>query len=96
MSDSSAPKPRDASGLTPTGQASSENERASWPPPSDAPPYYAHRDLVFRKTESGYELVAEVYGSEASRGGEYEASGNSRAEHIARLLNEHPFPGEKP
>lgn len=84
MSDSSALKPRDARGLPPTGPASSENERASWPPPSDAPPYYAHHDRIFRRTESGYELVAEVYGSESAQG----------AEHIARLLNEHPFPGE--
>lgn len=57
------------------------------------PAYYAHNNLVFRRLGTGRELVAEFYGADDARvAGEYETSGDGRAEHVAALLNEKPFP----
>jgi len=59
-------------------------------------PFYAKSNLVFARQVIPLrdELIAEVYGADDAP--DYEASGNSRAEHIAALLNEKPFPGTSP
>lgn len=59
-------------------------------------PFYAKSNLVFARQTIPLrdDLIAEVYGTDDAP--DCEASGNSRAEHIAALLNEKPFPGTSP
>lgn len=58
--------------------------------------FYAKSNLVFARQTIPLrdDLIAEVYGTDDAP--DYEVSGNSRAEHIAALLNEKPFPGTSP